>query len=128
MKTALVHSISFVYEKDGEEIQVMKQDFHLGEAIITKSPNCSEVLILKNKWMYDLIHNFCTAINYDTMGSYGSPFALCLIGFITNSGGLMIRVNGVPMRNIIYQDWPDETLSEELTEEDIAEGIRCSLL
>lgn len=128
MKAALVYSISFVYEKDGEEIQVMKQDFHLGEAIITKSPNCSEVLILKNKWMYDLIHNFCTAINYDTMRSYGSPFALCLIGFITNSGGLMIRVNGVPMRNIIYQDWPDETLSEELTEEDIVEGIRCSLL
>lgn len=113
MKTALVHSISFVYEKDGEEMQVMKQDFRLGEAIITKSPNCSEVLILKDKWMYDLIHNFCTAINYDTMRSYGYPLAMCLIGFITNPGGLMIRINGVPMRSLVYQDYPTELDIEE---------------
>lgn len=113
MKAALVYSISFVYEKDGEEMQVMKQNFSLGEAIITKSPNCSEVLILKSKWMYDLIHNFCTAINYDTMRSYGSPMALCLIGFITNPGSLMIRINGVPMRKIVYQDYPIDLDTEE---------------
>lgn len=128
MKVAFVHSISFVYEKDGEEMQVMKQDFCLGETTITKIPHMSEVLTLKNKWHYDLIHNFCTAINYDTMRDYGSPLSLCLIGFITNPGGLMIRINGVPMRNIAYQDWPDETLSEDLTEKDIEEGIRCSNL
>ena len=112
MKVAFVHSISFVYEKDGEEMQVIKQDFRL-EAIITKSPNRSEVLILKDKWMYDLIHNFCTAINYDTMRSYGYPLAMCLIGFITNPGGLMLRINGVPMRSLVYQDYPTESDTEE---------------
>lgn len=128
MKVAFVHSISFVYEKDGEEMQVMKQDFRLGEAVITKNPRMSEVLTLKDKWHYDLIHSFCTAVNYNTMRDYGSPLSLCLIGFITNPGGLMIRINGVPMRNIVYQDWPGETLSEGLTEEDIEEGIKCSNL
>lgn len=114
MKVAFVHSISFVYEKDGEEMQVMKQDFRLGEAVITRYPRMSEVLTLKEKWHYDLIHNFCTAINYDTMGEYSSPLSLCLIGFTTNPGGLMIRINGVPKRNIVYQDWPDEALSGDL--------------
>lgn len=113
MKTALVHSISFVYEKDGEEMQVMKQDFRLGEAIIVKNLNGSEILVLKDKWKYDLIHNFCIAINYDAMRSYSYPLALCLIGFITNPGGLMIRINGVPMRSLVYQDYPTELDIEE---------------
>lgn len=130
MKVAFVHSISFVYEKDGEEMQVMKQTFRFGEAVIMKNPRCSEVLTLKDKYQYDLIHNFCTAVNYDTMRDYGSPLSLCLIGFITNPGGLMIRINGVPMRDIVYQDYPNGDLNEEpeLTEEDIEEGIRCSNL
>jgi hypothetical protein len=61
------------------------------------------------------------------MRDYGSPLSLCLIGFITNPGGLMIRINGVSMRNITYQDFPSgESYGDpELTEEDIEEGIRC---
>ena len=130
MKVAFVHSISFVYEKDGEEMQVMKQTFRLGEALITKKPGCSEVLTLKDKYQYELIRNFCIAIDYDAMRDYGSPLSLCLIGFCSNPGGLMIRINGVPMRNINYQDFPSGESYEdsELTEEDIEEGIRCSNL
>ena len=128
MKVAFVHSISFVYEKDGEEMQIMKQDFRLGEAVIIKHPRCSGILTLRDKYQYDLIYNFCIAINYDAIRDYSSPLSLCLIGFVTNPGGLMIRINGVPMGNIVYQDWPDETLSEDLTEEDIEEGIKCSNL
>lgn len=67
MKTALVHSISFVYEKDGEEMQVMKQDFRLGEAIITKNPNCSEVLILKDKWMSQDIRKFILKMEMNSL-------------------------------------------------------------
>lgn len=116
MKVQFLKEFSFIIEKDGEEVPVVKVNFIPGEAFITKDEGTVPFLQFRNKYNCDWIKQVCYMLNYDAQKQNCFPginkmfhyddgdinHILSLIDWNYNPAELKLRINGLPLHKVEF--------------------------